>query len=555
MTNPDGQKTAIASDTEGLAMNNAPKKGRKKAAPTFRLSKPKDSGVAKAPKNPPAARPHTKFTSTTAPKSTLDTSGARFFTEDGLNIPLYDAKRKKLLHARDGRIILHKSNKKAVLDGLVRQYVRDAMVDRMEKWSKDSIWDWITEVETRAFGAGPKGKTMREKEEEVAAKKEQDGGVKKGTRTSKSPVVPHGGATRMSLEMARGEEEPEGRVTRSMSEEMQRLLEEETEEGEETSFAPPAPVFKPAKIPSTPYTNSAPAMQARGQPVMQSFTPNANKKRKPTSPPPAAPQQTAKKAKLGEAGIPPPSPPRLTMHLAPPPASSNHPSRPQQQGILHSKPAPPPAQPTMPKAPPPKDCPFPWNPSHANLLAPTLPTPSSASNLAAAFNLDPSWEPTPTSTPDTKTKTTPLKVLPLPGPGEHFIVSSSKTRKLEHGTTTDVHTLIIPHADLTSQRKAAAHGQKIPSPHRKKKVGVLVVPAPFLKAGKHGRGGDFEKSKDESEDLEMGVGHQVDPRDIAARDDGRMSEDEFGRKYPGRTAGQWPCGCAVPWNEDDSEEE
>lgn len=83
------------------------------------------------------------------------------------------------------------------------------------------------------------------------------------------------------------------------------------------------------------------------------------------------------------------------------------------------------------------------------------------------------------------------------------------------------------------------------------------VDRPYLKAGKHGW--DYEHHRwgfEGDPDLITGAGHQIMPEDldILAKEPA-WAEAEFRKKYPGRLANQWPCGCQKPWDDDDSEDE
>jgi hypothetical protein len=110
--------------------------------------------------------------------------------------------------------------------------------------------------------------------------------------------------------------------------------------------------------------------------------------------------------------------------------------------------------------------------------------------------------------------------------------------------------------------------------------------APFLKVGRHGRGGDFENDLDR----ETGRGHDISPRVYREFEGYRKFRGQVLRRYPrypqvsdGETvspevkqawnenemwyinfkktyrgyfvAHLWPCGCEVPRNGDESEEE
>lgn len=170
-------------------------------------------------------RKPTESNSANGAKSTTD---HRFFTAPGLRIPLYDARGKRITQARDGSVIVHKISRQRVLDEYVRKYAGDAKVQEMEgktqgteKWSKEQIGDWITAVETRAFGQGPKGKTMKERKEGK--------GVESKAKMQENEAGGVGEAQK-------------GRVTRSMSEEMKMLLAREEEDKDV-----PAPVHASSK--------------------------------------------------------------------------------------------------------------------------------------------------------------------------------------------------------------------------------------------------------------------------------------------------------------------
>lgn len=154
------RKTTFISTADALAIERAPSKG-KKPGPTLKLS------AAKAPsKKGPAAKQPVKTAVANGTEDTPDAS--RFYTEEGLRIGLYGARGKRMTHARDGRVMLHKSNKKTVLNDLVRKYAGEAMARSMERWTVERIGDWITEKETRAFGNPPRKVATKGQREEKA---------------------------------------------------------------------------------------------------------------------------------------------------------------------------------------------------------------------------------------------------------------------------------------------------------------------------------------------------------------------------------------------------
>lgn len=530
-----------------------------KPAPSFLLLKPRDSGVTRTTKATSASKPASKHAPASASNSTPD---AQYYTKDGLHIPLCDARGKRLTHARDGRVITHKSNRKTILDDIVRTYAGAAMVERMEKekWSKEAIGDWITDVETRAFGNPPKSKTMKERAEEKKAEEKRGAGDGSGykrsaagvsskkTPAAKGPAVGQPGPRRISRDVSTGYEEPQGRVTRSMSEEIMSIL---AVESPPTETAPvPLPTVKapPRQLslklvsakPEPVHTNSDPA-------VIVSLSNAAGSKR----PAPAAesPQQT-KKLKTDDttpapapAPLPSQSPPLSTLPIQP----QAHP-----QPMVRPPNKPQPVEPVRPKES------FPWNHANDDLYLPNIrdlhtrdPHP-----YIPLTGLDPTWEPT-----GRRLQSTPVRVLPLPGPEQHLILASTSHLVTPNHATTSLHALLIPHRDVISQRKANSHGNsglgsRVPPPHRKKVKGEFVAKPPTFREGKHGW--DYERHRwswEGHESLLTGEGHRVDPEDQRMVDEGVLSVEAFRRKYPGMLGSQWPCGCQIPGEWDDSEAE
>ena len=325
-------------------------------------------------------------------------ANARYYTKDGLRIPLYDSRVKRITHARDGRVILHKSNKKAVIDGVVASYAGEATAKTMENWTKNQIGDWITEVETKAYGNPPRAKTMKEKKEEKAARKQ-------AASSARSPVENAGQRSRTSPDTAMETEEPQGRVARSMSDDMKAMSEdmkamsedmkamsEEMKamleidwEASHLDFSTPtsptlqAPVSKAKSLVDRVPEANIP-LKDEAFSIVTSVNSDVHKKRKMTSPP-AEPQQTPKKQKT--------DPPQLSSCTSP----------------------------TMSQGPTRRDW-YTWNPAHADLLAPRS-TIHPSSTLISAFSLTPSWDANPSIF---MSQAPPLRVLPLPGPQAHLLL-------------------------------------------------------------------------------------------------------------------------------------
>lgn len=462
----------------------------------------------------------------------------RFYTADGLRVPLYDSKGKRITHARDGRVIAHKISRKRVLNEYIRAYAGDAKVAEMEgnpKWTKNQIGDWITEVETKAFGNGPKGKTMKERKEEQSRDKQGVEGLKdQGHDASNS------GETR------------QGRVTRSMSEELRMLLDFSNKTTPSTVLS--SSKKRPAIANNAPAVESAPSSDSRDKGNVTTTNGNASTKRKSAT---TEPQVGNKKPKLNKANEESSSSGAVTHHMPPPaPPGAASTARLDREPTTATNP-----RVNQIKASPPLHKPpqqdshsgtFPYNPAYEDLYLPKLHGLHKVDihPFLSAFSLDPTFK------PDARyvAQTTPVRVLPLPATREHLIVSANP------GTGTHfharphpiIHTTLLPHRDLENQRAAALQGKKIPPPHRRKKN----ITTPFLKPGKHGW--DYEKHAwgfAGDKDLETGIGHQVDPRDEEKVRRGEMSEGEFRDKYPALRGGLWPCGCEIPWGEDDSEED
>ncbi|KAF2445043.1 hypothetical protein P171DRAFT_472951 [Karstenula rhodostoma CBS 690.94] len=471
---------------------------------------------------------------------TKSASDHRFFTAPGLRIPLYDARGKRITHARDGRVIVHKISRERALDEYVRKYAGDDKVQEMEgkthgaaKWSKDQIGDWITEVETRAFGQGPKGKTTKERKEE----KRGENGVK------------------MQEDGAGGRgEAPKGRVTRSMSEEMKMLL--TMGEGIEDMPAP-MPVSK-----SRPQDIGGATVANRG--YIATTNGDANGKRKL---PARESQETNKKPRLDRinaaapslstAKAPASSPaqatsitrapsngkPDIATRMLPPNRKAATTSNPLTTQTTKALP------PRKPRQPPPRPDTFPWNHADDDLYLAHVPDLHNLEThpFLSIFSLDPIFEPS----PGQPSYTTPLRTLPLPSSRSHLLVSTTAHNR----ASPTIHAILLPHRDLENQRAAALADKKIPPPHRRRKN----ISKPFLKPGTHGW--DYEKHAwgfEGDEDLETGLGHQVDPGDERALSEGEMSWEEFGKKYPGVRGGRggmWPCGCVGVGEEGESEEE
>lgn len=435
----------------------------------------------------------TRNASSTLPPATAPTPPPRFYTQDGLHIPLYNAAGKRITHARDGRVLLHKHNKKLVLDDVVRKYAGEKAAREMESWTKDRIGDWITEVETRAFGNPPRGKAgTKDGEGKKDGNGKKEGGRKKGgegkkdpSKATKSPGLPSGSLRRMSMDMATGEEEEEeeiqGRVTRSMSEQTRALLGMENGEEAGLSSSLPTQGTTPTATTTTTTTN--------GHPLLP-------------------PSSLAPKRKLTD------------------PTTDQPPKRQKPTPTTPLKPNPPPDS-------------FPWPPSD-----PSLPPPRSTSlvhpRAPRALALSPKWTPLlPTST----STSTPLRVLPLRASQSHTLVLS---------TPLSLHILSLPHHDLASQRAAQSLGKKIPPPHRRTKSKRTPNPLvdAYLKEGRHGY--DWEEHRwgfEGDGDLVTGVGHQVGEGDREA-----YGRGELWGKYGGRRGGVWPCGCRVVSEEGEGEE-
>lgn len=431
------------------------------------------------------------------------------YTDGGLNIPLYDVRGKRITHARDGRVILHRLNKQAILNGIVKGYVGEAVAKTMENWSKNQIGDWITKVETQVFSNPPRGKTMKERDEE---------NKKKAASSVGSLVVSPDGKRRMSLGVAMGIEEPQGRITRSLSEEMKAILDMGLDSPSLESSTPPSPTLEATsnkmEVPSGYLREQNLPSKKEKLGIMINVNSDVHKKRKPTSPPPAVPQQTPK---------------RLKADLL------------QKSSYT---------LPTMSKDPAPKDW-YTWNPAHVDLLPPRS-TIHPSSTIISAFSLAPSWDPNPMIP---TSKASPLCVLPLPSPQAHLLLLATASTRNRDAT---LYTLLLPHRDLSSQRKAAAQSKKIPPPHKRMKDALNPLREPYLKHGHHGY--DWAEHRwrfAEDEDRRTGVGHQVDPADRRRLEDGDMSAEEFGQKYGGTRGrgGVWPCGCEVWAEEGESEEE
>ncbi|KAF2244230.1 hypothetical protein BU26DRAFT_608686 [Trematosphaeria pertusa] len=122
------------------------------------------------------------------------------------------------------------------------------------------------------------------------------------------------------------------------------------------------------------------------------------------------------------------------------------------------------------------------------------------------------------------------------------------------------------HIILTASSDTAVHETTIPyrkdrnaAPYFKNKLKSDSPTAPYLKPGKHGW--DHENHRwgfQGDPDLLTGVGHQVDPRDAERlKREQKNGKDVawYAEKYPGRLGNQYPCGCQLPWDDEDSEEE
>ncbi|KAF9739982.1 hypothetical protein PMIN03_001909 [Paraphaeosphaeria minitans] len=518
----------------------------------------KNTGVTKNSKSTTGTRRPADSNAATDTKSNSD---HRFFTADGLHIPLYDARGKRIAQARDGRVVAHKISRQRVLDEYVRKYAGDNKVEEMEgktqgaqKWSKNQIADWITEVETRAYGQGPKGMTM----------KERGGG--NGTKTQRNGP---GGK----------EDAPKGKVT-SKIEQMMALpaLDEESEEKS-------APVLVSDK---TFVDTSDVAVTKRGH----VGTPNgdANGKRKLPAP---DSQVATKKIKLDRKNaellssvtapvVAATSTPAEAISRAPPEpeldTSINMPPRKHKPGIATEMPAPkrkpvasssmalPTLKPAVTSNTPtnktskaqlphkPEQKPTPPNNLDGNNADDDLYLPASVSRLNAlpthpflsTFSLDPTFQPMPACT----SSTTPLRTLTFPSSRAHLLIS---TTSLNRDSPT-VHLTLIPHRDLENQRAATLAAKKIGPPHRRRRNMMRA----FLKPGTHGW--DYDKHRwgfEGDADLKTGRGHQVEPEDERKLEAGEMSWAAFGDKYPGVRGGRggmWPCGCGVG-EEGESEEE
>ncbi|KAJ4350239.1 uncharacterized protein N0V89_008860 [Didymosphaeria variabile] len=517
------RQTAVHSDTNTLAIKAASikKTAKKGIKQGFTLST-KNTGIVKptkpttAPSKPVTSTPNKGIKSTPDPSS----QDSRFYIAPGLRIPLYDSRGKRLTYARDGRVIAHKISRERVLEEYVRKYAGDAKVQEMEgesgkpKWSKDQIGDWITEVESTAFGQGPKGRTIKERKEET---RREGVGDKRVNGFIKGKEVP----------------QPQQKVARSMSEEIKMLLVLEDE------VMVPAPVSKKRSA-SMEKANSKPEIGDR-DPTLATNGDASNKRKLPAR----ESQGSFKKLRLDKANTALPSSntekpqtstpaPSTSTSMAPSNGKPDTQFKPPITQIIKAQP---------PRGIAPRPDTFPWSHADKDLYLAKVHDVHKVEThpYLSVFSLDPAFS----VTPGLPSRTTAVCALPLPATREHLIISAH-THTSHLGKSTIVNTTLIPHRDLENARAAALAGKKIGPPHRRKKNITL----PFLKPGKHGW--DYEKHAwgfEGDKDLETGVGHQIDPRDEG------LSEEEFAEKYPGARGGVWPCGCAIPGDEHDSEAE
>ncbi|KAL1609919.1 ferrioxamine B transporter [Paraconiothyrium brasiliense] len=524
MNSKKDSQAAINSDTDALAIETATTKrtGKKGVKQGFTISN-NNTSIRKPTKTIITSRKTAASTPNKDIKPTPEHSSqrSRFYTAPGLRIPLYDSRGKRLTHARDGRIIAHKISRGRVLEEYVRKYAGDAKVQEMEgengnqKWTKDQIGDWITEVETMAFGQAPKGKTLKARKEgemDESAGEKQIKGFVKGAEVS----------------------QPQRKVMRSMSEEMRALLVLEDE------------VMVPALVPEK---RPAAVEKATMKPkigdsdLLATTNGDASTKRKLSA---QGSRETFKRLKLEKTNT------ALSSFDAARPQISTHAALGStSMAPSNRKPATdfkfPNTQVTKAQPPPhvaPRSGTFPWNYADKDLYLAKVHDVHKVEThpYLSAFSLDPTIE----ASVGQPYRITNVRTLPLPATREHLIVSAHTHISLL-GKAPIVHTTLLPHHDLENARAAALAGKKIGPPHRRKKNNITV---PFLKPGKHGW--DYEKHAwgfEGDKDLETGKGHQIDPRDE------ELSEKEFADKYPGTRGGVWPCGCAIPGNEHDSEAE
>lgn len=144
------RKTNIIDDEVGLEQSLAQQgrgkgKGNKKQQTTGGLLKSKSAPDIKATRN----------------------SGARFYEEDGLKIPLYEPRGKKRAHAR-ASVGLRNKSEEELLD-IVEAYAgRDKrQAFKNGGYSKKHIAEWIEEKETLALGPNPKSKLNRKSQAEI----------------------------------------------------------------------------------------------------------------------------------------------------------------------------------------------------------------------------------------------------------------------------------------------------------------------------------------------------------------------------------------------------
>ncbi|KAJ4305354.1 hypothetical protein N0V90_000885 [Kalmusia sp. IMI 367209] len=544
------RQTHIIDDATALNLNltNSSVKGSKTTKRTqgFSFSTAQNAGITKTKRsaNPKAFYQSQRGThaSASAISRMADTSSACFYTTDGLNIPLYNEGGKKFTNARDGKALAHKASKQKLLDNYVRKYAGDAKVDEMKGWEKSRIAEWIEQVETRAFGKGPrKVVAAQEKVEEEIKQKQQEQG-KQEIREKRRIAM-------------------QSRTERSMSEEMVMYLNEEAR----------APVMEMKKDRAT---NGEKANKAPSTIVTMN---NKRKRENEQVRPTAAQQQTVKKLKLGHAAptgaqkhaepiqprdIDRPAVPKTTSSQSSllssnatlsktanslkqgiMPSFSSHKPQPQQptpQGIMSS--ARKPQQHPQRQQRRPVSNTTVWDSADEDLYLPKFNDLHTLEQhpLISEWGLDAEWHPIPTE-PSTAT---PLHTISLPATKEHLIACANS-----YGSSirrrAALHTTLIPQCDIEYHSKVLLQGKKVAPPHRRYKTEA----APYLKPGKHGW--DYDKHRwsfENDPDLVTGFGHQVEEDD-----EKKLSEQEFRAKYPGVLANQWPCGCQMPWDDEDSE--
>lgn len=525
----NNSKTELLSGAEALeiaqaqhqkqqARRTGSKKGNGKSNQELKLSKAHDAGVSKS-KHPKKTKRSTEPDAEATNKSatangratkskqsttTTPTSEKQFYEEDGLRIPLCDAKGQKKQYARDGQVLAQKFSK-AILCNIVKEYAGESKVEELKATnaSKKQIAQWIQDVETRAWGKGPRQQAARE--------------------TLKDPQ------RKASVEVL-GAPQP------------QELVKKNKSGGTKTKEEPRA----------NPNTNDTMSLNGtsnggkrkRDDERVATQTPKKTKyqhhgtQNVTTS----APQETKFSGDSNKAHINPPQDRGLLqpMNTSNPPKSAGYT---QQQRVKQKK-------------------------SDNQRLA--KKRADEQANMAFyivkindkhkmkehpfidACELNPTWDPaTSPETPSTKVQKLAYG---------HKVILTATSDNTVHETT-------ISLADLKAERQRQRQfQQRFDSPaasdHQKEKQ-VNEQPcsnnpdAPYRKPGKHGW--DYDKhcwAWEGDPDLHTGIGHQIDPEDLAKLEqEGVQFQREFDQKYPGRLDNQWPCGCQVPGDDDDSEEE